>query len=62
MSDSAFPYKGYAIAALLGAAGGGLLVALATRAVPKMMARMMSGMMRSMMSQMGEGRCNPEDL
>lgn len=33
--------KNYAVAILLGAIGGGLFVALATRAIPKMMAQIM---------------------
>ncbi len=54
--------SGYVISALLGAIGGGILVIIATRAIPNMMANMMSGMMRKMMSQMGEGGCNPQAM
>ena len=50
------------LAAFLGAVGGGLFVAVATRAVPKMMYQMMSGMMQNMMSQMGEGGCDPAEM
>jgi uncharacterized protein YneF (UPF0154 family) len=49
-------------AVLVGALGGGLIVALATRAIPKMLSRMMSEMMRRMMSQMGEDGCDPAQL
>ena len=49
---------GYVLAAALGALGGALLMALATRAVPKMMA----GTMRSMMAQMRAGGCNPAEM
>ncbi len=49
---------GYVLVAGLGALGGALLMALVTRAVPKMMA----GMMRSMMSQMREGGCDPAEM
>ncbi len=54
--------KGYVLAALLGAAGGGLVVALATRAVPTMMARMMAGMMKNMMAQMKASDGNPGEM
>lgn len=50
----------YLISALLGAIGGGLLVLIATKAIPTMMANMMSAMMGKMMSQMGAGGCNPQ--
>ena len=49
---------GYVLAAALGALGGALLMALATRAIPKMMA----GTMRSMMAQMRAGGCNPAEM
>lgn len=55
-------YSGFILAAGLGAIGGGLLVAVATRAIPKMMSKMMAGMMQNMMAQMGEGDCNPADI
>ena len=48
----------YVLAAVLGAIGGGIVVALATKAVP----RMMSGMMRNMMAQMGEDGCDPAEM
>ena len=54
--------KGYAAAFLLGAAGGGLLVALGTRAIPRMMSRLMSGTMQEMMSRMGENGCDPAEM
>ena len=50
------------LAAGLGALGGGLVVAIATRAIPKVMSQMMSGMMRNMMAQMGEGGCKPAEM
>lgn len=50
--------KKYLLAASLGALGGGVFVALATRAIP----RMMSGMMRNMMAQMGEAGCDPAEM
>ncbi len=52
----------YLISALLGAIGGGILVIVATRAIPTMMTNMMSGMMRKMMSNMGECGCNPQQM
>lgn len=51
-------YKTYLLAAILGAIGGGLVVVLITRAIPKMMA----SIMRNMMSQMGEDGCTPGDM
>ncbi len=54
-----FSQKGtYLISALLGAIGGGILVLIATKAIPNMM----SGMMQKMMSQMGESGCNPQEM
>lgn len=55
-------YTGYIFTAALGALGGGLLVAFATKAIPKMMSRMMSQMMTSMMSEMGDGDCQPAEM
>ena len=62
MGDTESRGKGYVLAALLGAIGGGLVIALGTRAIPKMMSNMMSGMMRNMMSQMGEDGCDPAEM
>jgi len=53
--------RGYVLAALFGAAVGGLLVAAATRAIPNMMTGMMRAMMRNMMAQMKEGGGDPGD-
>jgi hypothetical protein len=50
--------KGYALAALLGAIGGGVAVATATGAIPKIL----SGMMQNMMARMGEGSCGPAEM
>ncbi len=52
----------YAYSALLGAIGGGLVVALATQAIPKMMTRIMTGMMQSMMAQMKECGYTPGEM
>jgi len=52
----------YVLAALLGAIGGGLVVLLATRAIPKMMSQMMSGQMSKMMARMKEGGCEPSEM
>jgi hypothetical protein len=47
--------KGYALALVIGAIAGGLLVVVATRAIPKMM----SGMMQNMMLKMRNGSFDP---
>ena len=52
----------YVIVALLGVLAGGFLVAIATRAVPRMMSEMMAGMMQNMMASAGEGGCEPADI
>ena len=62
MKDSISSYRGYIIATLLGAIGGGLIVALLTRAIPKIMSRMMTGMMQNMMARMKEEGCNPAEM
>ena len=50
--------KGYMFAVVLGAISGGAIVALATKAVPKVM----SGIMRNMMTHMGERGCDPAKI
>jgi hypothetical protein len=47
--------RGYILTALLGAIAGGLIVVVATKAFPKMMA----GMMQNMMAQMREAGRDP---
>jgi hypothetical protein len=56
------PRTNYVVAILLGAIGGGLFVALATKAIPKMMTQMMSEMMQNMMSHMSESGCDPSEM
>ena len=53
---------GYALAVVLGALGGGLLVLLVTRAIPRMMSGMMSGMMQNRMAQMKKDGFNPAEM
>lgn len=62
MENTGSDRKKYLLAASLGALGGGVFVALATKAIPRMMSQMMSGMMRNMMSQMGEAGCDPAEM
>jgi hypothetical protein len=45
---------------VLGAIAGGLLVAVATRAIPRMMSKMMAGMMKNMMQMKERGGNFPE--
>ena len=47
------------MAAVLGAMGGGVVVAIATRAIPKIMAQMMAGTMQNMMAQMEKCGLDP---
>jgi len=48
----------YILAASIGAIGGGIIVAVTTRTVPKMM----SAMMRNMMLQMNACGANPTEM
>ena len=48
----------YAVAFGLGALGGGLLIAWATGAIPKMM----SGLMQNMMVRMQEEGCDAKEM
>ena len=54
--------RGYLLVALLGALGGGILVAAVTNMLPRMMSNMMSGMMENMQGMMGEEGCSPEEF
>ncbi|GEM_PF-1276365 len=54
--------QGYVIAALLGALGGGLIVLVATKAIPRMMSQMMAGMMANIREQMSQCGCNPAEM
>ncbi len=54
--------SGYVVAALLGAAGGGLVVMIVTDAIPRLMKRMMQGIMENMRAQMSAGECLPDDM
>ncbi|MFQ5997425.1 MAG: hypothetical protein ACE5KP_07380 [Dehalococcoidales bacterium] len=58
MPDISSSRRKYLLAVALGAVGGSILVAAATRAMPKMMARMM----QNMMAQMGGEGCNPAEM
>ena len=50
--------SGYVLAAAMGAIGGGLFVALATKAIPNMMSKMM----QNMMARMGENGFSPAEM
>jgi hypothetical protein len=58
MGDTGSNTKKYILLLAVGAIGGGIAIALATRAMPKMM----SGMMQSMMARMGEDGCDPQEM
>ncbi len=62
MSNVGSSAKGYMLAAALGAITGGIIVILATKAIPKMMSQMMAGMMQRMMSQVGANGCTPSEI
>ncbi|MBU2534726.1 MAG: hypothetical protein ABIK32_00930 [Chloroflexota bacterium] len=58
MSNGGCNLRKYMVVTTVGAISGGILVALASRAIPKMMA----GMMRNMMAMMGGEGCSPADM
>ena len=62
MSNVSSPAKGYLLAAALGAIAGGIFVALATKAIPKVMSQAMAGMMQRMMSQERANGCTPSEI
>ncbi len=47
---------------LLGAIGGGILVMIATKAIPTMLANLLSAMMGKMASHMETSDCNPPEM
>jgi len=53
---------GYFLAVSLGALFGGILVLLASHAVPKMMSRFMSQMMANMTKRMGSEGGQPSEI
>jgi hypothetical protein len=53
------PSVKYLLAGSIGALAGGLLVLVASHAIPKMISAMMAGMMSSMMGAMGQEGCSP---
>ncbi len=58
MSNGGCNLRKHMVVMAVGAISGGILVALASRAMPKMMA----GMMRNMMTMMGGEGCSPADM
>ncbi len=58
MSDGSCNLRKHMVVMFVGAISGGILVALASRAMPKMMA----GMMRNMMAMMGGEGCSPAEM
>ncbi len=52
----------YLLSALLGAIGGGVIVIIATRAIPTMISSILSGMMKNMMSHIEASGCNPKEM
>ncbi len=47
---------------LLGAIGGGILVIIATRAIPTMLANFLSAMIGKMTAHLEAGGCNPPEM
>ena len=62
MKTSTATWRGYVIVGAVAAAVGGLSVALATRAVPRMAAGIASGFMRDMAERMREVGCDPPEI
>ena len=62
MENTELNLKSHIFAAGLGALGGAILLAYATRAIPKMISKMMAGMMQNMMSQMEAEGCDPSEI
>jgi CheY-specific phosphatase CheX len=62
MARSVCVSKETVLVAIGGAVIGGVAVALATRAIPKIMSRAMAGMMHNMMAQMAKGGCSPAEI
>jgi hypothetical protein len=62
MSNVSSPTKGYLLAAVLGAITGGLVMALATKAIPRMMFQTMAGVMQRMMAQVEASGCTPSEM
>ncbi len=58
MGENGSNAKKYALAFAVGAIGGGITIAWATRA----MSKMMSGMMQNMMARMREEGCDPLEM
>lgn len=58
MDKSDSKMRGYLLATLIGAIGGGVLTIAVTKAIPKIMLRTM----QNMMVQMQNGSCNPEEM
>lgn len=54
--------RSHLVLMLLGAIGGGILVMIATKAIPTMLANLLSGMMGKMMSKMEALGCNPQEM
>lgn len=54
--------RGHIIAAALGAFAGGVVVAIATRAIPTVLSRVMPYAMQQMMARMDREGCEPEEM
>ena len=55
MRKTIIEYKGYILAALLGAAAGGVFVLLVTRAIPRMISRIATGVVEGVISGIKKG-------
>ena len=62
MSKQSVDRRHYLVAVILGAVAGGIVVAIATKAIPKIMSHMMSEMPQKMMVQMKAEGINPAEM
>jgi hypothetical protein len=62
MRNPSISTRHLALALILGAVGGGIALALTTRAIPKMISQITSGVMQNMISRMKECGFSPAEM